>query len=90
MLDRTHLFKFVIHMDHSPQSRSLCGFRGLESLLPASTENTVNIADEECWVSLGRGSEVLLYPQMNLHRIAFEPTGAARGELRRFQVRSRS
>lgn len=35
-------------------------------------------------MSLGRGSEVLLHPEMNLHRIAFEPATAARGEFRRF------
>jgi hypothetical protein len=55
----------------------------LESLLPASTGKTVKIADEESRMSLGRGPEVLLYSEMNLHGFAFEPATAARGEFRR-------
>src|SRR5581483_5009010 len=56
-------------------------FRGLESLLPASIENTVKIADEESRMSLGRGPEVLLHAEMNLHGSAFERATAARGRV---------
>lgn len=35
-------------------------------------------------MSLGRGPEVLLRPEVNLYRIVFEPATAARGEFRRF------
>jgi len=35
-------------------------------------------------MSLGRGPEVLLHPEMNLHGFTFEPATAARGEFRGF------
>jgi hypothetical protein len=56
----------------------------LESLLPASAEDTVKIVDQESRMSLGRGPEVLLHPEMNLHGFTFEPATAARGEFRGF------